>query len=149
MSEPRFAAVQCELNSWLEKKYGTKRELLSLIGKLVFLCRVIRPGRIFMRRLIDLSTKVKKLFHRIKLSAEARHDIEWWTKCADNWNGRSIFYDSEWVTSEELQMFTDASNAVFGRHWFGSPLTAKDKLRSIAWRELLLWSWPARRGVCC
>jgi len=32
----------------------TKRELLSLIGKLAFACKVVPPGRIFLRRLIDL-----------------------------------------------------------------------------------------------
>ena len=32
----------------------TKRTLLSLIGKLSFACKVVPPGRIFLRRLIDL-----------------------------------------------------------------------------------------------
>jgi hypothetical protein len=57
MSDVRLNAVKAELNSWLERRAGTKREMLSLIGQLVFLCRVIKPGRIFMRRLITLATK--------------------------------------------------------------------------------------------
>ena len=140
MSDVRLNAVKAELNSWLERRAGTKREMLSLIGKLVFLCRVIKPGRIFMRRLITLATKAKKLHHRILLSKEARGDIVWWTRCADQWNGRSVFYEDRWSTSVDLELYSDASGlgigAVFGRRWMSMPFTEPQKHYSIAWREL-------------
>ena len=50
------------LPKWLYRRKCTKKELLSLIGKLSFICKVVRPGRIFLRRLIDLSTTVKHLY---------------------------------------------------------------------------------------
>ena len=53
----------------------TKHELLSLIGKLSFACKVLPAGRIFLRRLIDLSTKVQKMHHHIRLIADARLDL--------------------------------------------------------------------------
>jgi hypothetical protein len=140
MSDARMSSVTCELNSWLGRKAGTKRELLSLIGKLVFLTRVIRPGRIFLRRLITLSTKANKLYHKLKLSAEARNDILWWIDCAANWNGRSVFYEDGWLTNIDFEMYTDASGlgigAAFGNHWLSSAFTPEEKSRSIAWREL-------------
>ena len=49
----------------------TKCELLSLIGKLSFSCKVLPAGRIFLRRLIDLSTKAKQMHHHIRLTADA------------------------------------------------------------------------------
>ena len=114
--------------------------MLSLIGKLIFLSRVIRPGRVFLRRLISLSTKAKKLFHKVRLSAEAQLDIVWWTKCANSWNGKSVFYEDRWLTSVDLSMYTDASGfgigAVLGRRWLFSPLSCAEATRSIAWREL-------------
>ncbi|KAL5510137.1 hypothetical protein EMCRGX_G005629 [Ephydatia muelleri] len=61
--------------SWLSRHKATKRELLSLIGKLSFAAKVVPAGRLFLRRLIDLSTTVRKLHHHISLNAEARANI--------------------------------------------------------------------------
>ena len=53
-------ALTSLLRQWsTTKKKATKREILSLIGKLSFAAKVIPAGRIFLRRLIDLSTSVK------------------------------------------------------------------------------------------
>ena len=61
------------------KRKCTKKELLSLIGKLSFASKVIPSGRTFIRRLIDLSTTVNKLSHRISLNSAAREDLRWWS----------------------------------------------------------------------
>ena len=45
----------------------TKRQLLSLIGKLAFACKVIPAGRIFLRRLIDTAYSVDGLEMHIPL----------------------------------------------------------------------------------
>ena len=47
----------------------TKCELLSLIGKLSFSCKVLPAGWIFLQRLIDLSTTAKKMHHHIRLTS--------------------------------------------------------------------------------
>ena len=44
-----------------QKKKITKRVLLSLKGSLAFAAKVVKPGRMFLRRLIDLSTTVSSL----------------------------------------------------------------------------------------
>ena len=63
------------IKSWLGKRRATKRELLSLIGKLSFAAKVVPAGRLFLRRLIQLSTTVRKLHHHIHLNPEARADL--------------------------------------------------------------------------
>ena len=88
----------------------TKRKLLSLIGKLSF--AVVWPGRIFLRRLIDLSKTAKKLHHHITLNAGAKDDINWWLEFLPHWNGSGIFPDSNWMNEESMQLFTDASPTV-------------------------------------
>ena len=117
-----------ELNAllllWLNKKKTTKRELLSLIGKLSFAAKVVKPGRIFLRRLIDLSKSVSKLHHYIDINRDARLDISWWHQFLSDWNGISIIQDAP-VSSDSILLFTDASGlgfgAVFGFHWFSLP----------------------------
>jgi hypothetical protein len=78
MSPERLHDVFDELKRWDSDYRGTKRELLSLLGKLVFICRIVVPGRIFIRRLFDLSKTVKCLNHHVRLSREAAADVQWW-----------------------------------------------------------------------
>ena len=52
-------AILAELNQLYRRCGCKKRELLSLIGKLSFACKVVPSGRVFLRRLIDLSTSVE------------------------------------------------------------------------------------------
>ena len=140
MSDQRMEDVLAELYSWSAKYFGTKGELLSLLGKLVFMCRVIRPGRIFLRRLFSLSSKVKYLHHRVRLTKESRRDIMWWIEFASTWNRKSVFYEDRWVSSCHLDLATDASDlgfvGVFGRKWFMSSFTPAQTGLSIASREL-------------
>ena len=80
------------LSEWRGKKACRKRELLSIIGFLSHACKVIRPGRTFLHRLIDLSTKVNDLDHFVRLNQTARSDLEWWFYFAKQWNGRAMIY---------------------------------------------------------
>ena len=66
------------IKSWLGKHKTTKRDLLSLIGKLSFAAKVVPSGHLFLHRLIEVSTTVSKLHHHIHLNVEAREDIIWW-----------------------------------------------------------------------
>ena len=47
---------------------ATKWSILSLIGKLHFVCHVCRPGRAFLHCMIETSTKAQHFHHRIKLN---------------------------------------------------------------------------------
>ena len=113
------------IKSWLGKQQTTKRDLLSLIGKLSFAAKVVPSGRLFLRRLIELSTTVSKLHHHIHLNMEAREDIIWWNRFLPSWNGVSIFLDLNWKDAEAIDLFTDASGtlgygAYFNGAWFCS-----------------------------
>lgn len=66
------------LQRWQHKKSATKRELQQLIGKLNWAPRVIRGGRTFLRRLIDLMGSVKRNSHHVRLNGHARADLAWW-----------------------------------------------------------------------
>ena len=71
ISEERMAEVLKELKMFKRKYTCHKRELLSLIGKLKFVSKVVHPGRIFTRRLIELSNKLKHLHHRTRVNRNA------------------------------------------------------------------------------
>ena len=78
------------LEVWVVKHKCTNRELLCLIGKLSFAAKVVKPSRLFVRRLIDLSTTVKRLNHHISVNSESREDILWWQKFILTWNSAML-----------------------------------------------------------
>ena len=96
----KLGGLLAEVQSWSSCKKCQKRDLLSLIGKLNFACRVIPAGRIFLRRLIDLSTTAKLPHHHITMNCEARRDIAWWLRFLPSWNGRAIIPDPHWTDLE-------------------------------------------------
>ena len=66
----------CELlREWSHKRACTKRELLSLVGLLHHAAPVVKSGRMFVPRLIDLSAIPKELHFHVQLSKEACSDI--------------------------------------------------------------------------
>ena len=122
------------------KRTCTKRQLLSLIGKLAFTCKVVPPGRIFLRRLIDLSTTVGPIHHHITLNSEARADLLWWQEFLPEWSGSSLLLESHWSLAPDMELFTDASNLGYGAFWAGKwlsePWPPSQQHFSIAWKEL-------------
>ena len=73
----KLAHLRKELTTWKSRKECKKRDLLSLIALLSHACKVVRSGRSFLCRLIDLSMVPKHLEHYVRLNSEARSDIEW------------------------------------------------------------------------
>ena len=88
---------------------------------LSFATKVVKAGRTFLRRLIDLSSVVTGLSHHISLNRHARADISWWRDFLPSWNGVELFQE-EVITSFDLSLFTDASDigmgGVLGIDWF-------------------------------
>ena len=64
------------LTHWRGRKACRKRDLLSLIGTLAHASKVIKSSRVFLRRLIDLSSTTENLNHFIRLNTETKSDIE-------------------------------------------------------------------------
>ena len=127
------------LRGWSSVRKCTKRELLSLIGSLSFAAKVVKPGRMFLRRLIDLSTTVRRLDHHITLNAGSKADIQWWLDFLPGWNGVCMM-QSEIITSPTISLFTDASDlgcgALYGDRWFSLPFPPKFVDHHISIREL-------------
>ena len=76
ISEERLKDILKELHQWEHKTSATKREVLSLVGKLQFVSRVVRPGRTFVRRMISLAKQIPHLHYKITLTPDFMKDIK-------------------------------------------------------------------------
>ena len=121
ISEKRMAEVLKELKMFKRKHTCHKQELLSLIGKVTFVSKAVRPGRIFTRRLIELSNKLKHLYLRTRFNKNALQDIQWLLDYLFQWNRTSVFYDANWTSNADLHLWSDASDygnaAIHGNQW--------------------------------
>ena len=139
LPQDKFNDLMASLMVWKGKRKCVKKDLLSLIGSLSFACKVVKCGRIFLRRLIDLSTTVRNLRHHISISSESRKDIDWWCEFLPSWNGVAIIH-TETLYSNDIRLFTDASGIGLGGYyagkWFSVPFN-NSKNHSISFLELL------------
>lgn len=114
----------------------TFTDITSLVGKLQFATRVIRPGRAFLRRLLQTAYEMKGVRARDgrveqrRLSEGARDDISWWEELlSGGWNAHSLLYEEKWETASALLITTDACDTGYGgRHgsaWFAGTWTAE------------------------
>ena len=74
----KLEKLRALLTHYTTKRKITVKALQSLLGLLNFCCNVVVPGRTFMRRLTDLTTKVTKPSHFITLNSDSRRDIKAW-----------------------------------------------------------------------
>ena len=127
------------LNKWTYRKACRKRELLSLIGELQHAASIVRPGRPFLRHLIDLSRIPKRLNHFVRLSSSAQADIMWWLCFMSQWNGRSFIPVD--APLRDVLITTDASGnwgcaAIWGNQWWQWRCTSSTFNWNIAAKEL-------------
>ena len=109
LPDAKVTELQQLLVLWSSRKAGKKRELLSLIGKLSHTAKIVVPGRIFLRRMIDTANQAKKLDHWIHLTAEFRSDLTWWRLFLKSWNGRTKMQIMAPAQPPKATVTTDAS----------------------------------------
>ena len=119
----------------------TLKQLQSIIGLLNFCCSVVRPGRCFLRRLINLTINVKWPNHKITLNKESRKDIAAWLLFTHYYNGKSLLLPDRWTTSPSLHLHTDAAGslgygAIMNTQWFYGTWPPQISDYSITFKEL-------------
>lgn len=141
LPQEKIDKIKTTLLQFSRRKKVTLRELQSLIGLLNFACSVICPGRAFLRRLIDLTMGVRESWYKIRLNSEIKADILLWQSFIDQFNGKSVFYSDEWLTSNTLSLYTDAAGSlgfagVLGSKWFAMEWPSDLQSHQIAIKEM-------------
>lgn len=122
LPQDKLVSLKRMIRQWLRRKACRKRELLSLIGHLSYACKVIPPGRPFLRRLIELASQAKLLHHHLRLNIQTRCDLQWWSLFLEKWNGVSMM-SLIGCSTPSVCVTSDASGswgcgAFVGSDWF-------------------------------
>ena len=133
--------VTNQMHKWCTRRTCTQTQLQSLVGKFTFFSKVIRAGRIFNRRLIDLIHSVKRPSHHITITKPAREDIQWWCEMLHSWNQHTIIPDNRRIYSTTLTLYTDACKyigfgATYKNSWIMSSWPEEWREFNINFKEL-------------
>jgi len=142
----KLSRIKDMLNSFQFRRSARLVELQSLIGTLQFACKVVVPGRTFLRRIINLTQGVPSHFHHFRLYKEFFKDIAMWKAFISSWNGQSFFLDPTLTPAHILELYTDAASTVdfggffqgkwFQERWPPHLQISKEQGVSIEWQEL-------------
>lgn len=111
--------LKCLLVDFMSRSKTKKRELQSLAGHLSFASTVVKGGRTFSRRVIDLVNSVKHGHYFIKLNNSFRKDCQFWLDFIDSpaFNGTAKILDQSPIDIDILQ--TDSSLFGYGVYFDG------------------------------
>ena len=113
----KLLELQDLVERWMGKKACYLYELQSLAGKLQHACKVVRPGRTFLRRVFEMMHVTGKKYHHVRLNAGFRSDITWWHTFLASWNGVAVM-PGMGVKGPAIEAFTDASGAMGCGAWW-------------------------------
>lgn len=105
----RLEDLRTELNLWRESSFFTKKQLQSLLGKLSFVSACVKPGRMFMARLLNCLRECKQhaASYQYPISTTMLLDIQWWFEFLPHYHRISLIKPSPW-DFECLNFSTDA-----------------------------------------
>ena len=86
----QLVALQQELNTWIGREQATEKELQSLVGKLQFVCNCVRPGRLFLSRMLNCLHRARH--GKVDVDKNMKLDIMWWIKYLPQYSGTSILW---------------------------------------------------------
>ncbi len=76
------------VNDWLPRETATKHDLQVLLGKLNWVAQCVRPGRLFVARMLQSLREAHTSAH-VTLTDEFRADLSWWAAFLPQFNGIS------------------------------------------------------------
>ena len=159
LPDEKLLRLRSLLTEWGDRKACNRRDLESLVGTLNHACKVVRSGRAFLRRMLDLLCGMPA--HRpIHLNRAFRSDLLWWHTFVADWNGISYLPPS--LHLPQLEMSSDASGswgcgAWYGTHWFQFrwdeislplPIMVKELLPIVLAGWVWGHTWTGYRIIC-
>ena len=91
ITQNRKVEIMRELTKWKHRQVTNRKQMESLVGKLQFISGCVRPGRLFVSRLLN-EMKGMKNGQWYRLTDQARKDIQWWYEFIPDFQGSSIMW---------------------------------------------------------
>jgi hypothetical protein len=97
----RLYEIMLLLAKWSKKVEASKKDVQRLVGKLNFVAKCVRPGRIFISRMLEFLRSFRGE-SVLPLPREFVKDLQWWSKFMVEYNGVSMMSVEEWSKPDEI-----------------------------------------------
>lgn len=94
VNDDKRIAVQSLSLLWARKTVASKEELQSILGKLIWISKMVRFSRCFVSRIISLIKTLKFQKQKITLTDAVKKDFKWWSKFLNVFNGIELLIPS-------------------------------------------------------
>ena len=116
----RLLEIKKLIKLWLHKEKASLKDIQSLLGKLNFIAACVRPGRLFVSRMLRWlkalhSSNTK--YHMIP--TYVKKDLLWWHRYLPLYNGVSMMILEEWSNPDEI-FSSDSCLSGCGGFWLGN-----------------------------
>ena len=127
----------CEL--YVDKEVISKRKLQAVLGKLLYISKVIKPARGFLNRILNT---LRSMGHRtwIAVDDDFRKDMLWFRNFVSSFNGSTTF--ANWAGPHDVEIHVDASlmglGAIWDEHFYSVhlPVFVKERDRIVVFEML-------------
>jgi hypothetical protein len=106
---PKLGEIAALLQFWHFKLEANLHELQSLLGKLLFVCKVVRSGRLMVSRMLDTLRLCYTRRAVVTLDENFRLDLLWWSDNLVPWNGISYLQFSDQTFTVTLDASSDGA----------------------------------------
>jgi hypothetical protein len=117
LPEPKLEDLRSCINSFQGRKRASLHSLQQLAGKLNWACQVVRGGRTYLRRVLDVIKPLRKSHHKAKLSAEFHSDLEWWSSFLAVFNGKYLAFNYSRTNDVFMDACTVGAGIASGDDW--------------------------------
>ena len=97
----RLQEIAQILEDWGERRSASRHDLQVLLGKLQFAACCVRPGRIFVSRLLNFLRQTPES-GQVDIPQEAQLDIKWWQLFMPSYNGVSMMPWDGWCKPDSV-----------------------------------------------
>ena len=116
----KISKVTLLVNRLAKRRTVTLRDIQVVIGFLSFCCLAVACERPFLRHFIKLTRGIRRPHHYVTLTSEARADILAWNTFLCSFNGKCMFLDRRFLSSDTIKLYTDASSDIGVASTFGT-----------------------------
>ena len=110
----KLQAIYDECVRVRKSKYLSKRSFQSLLGKLLYIQKCVKPSRIFVNRVLALFRQ-NSHSNRIHLTSDFYKDIDWFLTFLPSYNGISFIRKN--AVDPNLALYLDACLTGMGAVW--------------------------------
>ena len=136
----RMAEIREEVARLADRAQVTRKDIERIIGKLQFVAACVRPGRIFINRLLNTLRSLKP-GEKKNMDMQTRKDLLWWQRFLPHYNGVSLMWMEQHMKPNEI-LATDAclvgaGAIVWGHGYYRLKFPPEWQGKNIAYLEMM------------